>query len=348
MAEVAFITFAIFNGLALAFGLYEAVSDQIFVARLVLSIAGGVTIAMMIAIGWRMLLRSAVAGRRDVQTAVLGTGLALSGIVVSAWFLAAIIGGDDARADYQSDHLVVLQAQADRISDNAELDAKVVAATRTAGVEVREMARAEASSGLVSRIAEGHGEWARSLEAFATTLESRAVEMEAQQARREDSLALFGKTMVEARLAASRGEGERYEEMITRGSRLLAEADGIASHVTVAAIGTGLMAKEGREQISAATARLTELADDASTQWRKEDVPFYQAVSKQVATAISADAIPGAWAVAVAFEILPFMLLLIVLLRPEDPKTLDERGGGENDNDQEPVEPKSTALRQVG
>lgn len=342
MAGVALITFSIFNGLALAFGLYGALADQIFVSRLILSVMGGITVATMIAVGWRMLMQSAIAGLRDIPTAALGAILALVGIIVSAWFLASLIGGDEAHQDYQSDHLVVLQGQANRISGNARLDANVVAATRTASVEVEQMAQAEAANGLISRIGRGRAEWARTLEAFAATLQARATAMETLQERREDRLTLFGRTLAEARLAASRGQNERYEDLVTRGARLLAEADGIANHATVGGIGTGLMAQEARAQIGQTMTRLREVADTAGTQWRSEDIPFYRPVSKQVATALSADAIPGAWAVAVAFELFPLIMLLIVLHRPEDPEPAQQ---SENDNEPREAGSASASLR---
>jgi hypothetical protein len=334
-ATVALIAFAIFNGVCLMFGFFESLSDQVFIARLLIPLLAGITIATMIAKGWTMLMTAASSGDRDISTATIGGGLAIFGIIVSAWFLATLIGGDEALKDHQAAALEQLQIQKSRIDKNTALDLKVLAAVKTASVEVDQMARAEATKGTISQKGEGAGEWTQALQASAASLAARANDMQRQNDRREGELTLFNKTLVEARLAVSKGENDRFHDLLIRASKHLADADRIANYETVKALGIGQMAQEAREQIADTYARLNEVASDAETQWRREDIPFYRPVSKHVASFERASAIPGAWAVAVIFEILPLLLLLIVLSRPTDPEESEEISVGQNDNDGE-------------
>lgn len=317
-AQRAFVVFAVFNGLAMAFGLFELLADHPFPIRLILSVAGGCTIASVLAAGWHMLLVSAKGGERDWPTGVLGMLMALFGIALSAWILAGTIDGDEALKADRSSHLDALYIQAGRIGRNGELDQRVVDAVAAASVEVAEMAKAEEAVGLISKIDSGKGEWARALAAYASTLSAAEGGMADLQTKRTERLKLFDKLLIEARLAASAGDGPRFEEMSIKASRLLADADRMAAHPKVSALGSGLMAKEAGDEIATVQTKLTDFASTAETQWVRTPVPFYAPISKHVATARQAGAVPGAWLIGVAFEVLPFMLLLMVLVQARD------------------------------
>lgn len=325
LAMAALTVFAIFNGLALSYALFDALGDHPFVVRLILAASGGGAISTFIGLVWKILLRSAEAGDRDWQTATVGGVAATIGICLSAWLLAATVAGDEAVQAHQSAYLDALNQQVTRIEDNGRLDRASAEAAATAAVEVDQMAKAEAANGLVSKIASGRGEWARALEAFAVTLSEAADEMARAQARRADRLELVDKTMIEARLAASGGDDKRFEELAIKAARLVGEADRIVAYSKVNSLGAGMMMDEAGEQITTTKGKLVELAQSAETQWRRGDIPFYRPVSKQVATAEQAGAVPGGWLIGVAFELLPMVLLFGILIRPRDDATQPAR-----------------------
>lgn len=335
-AVVALTGFAIFNGLAMSFGLYEALADHNFVVRLILSATGGAAIAALIGFGWKMLLGSAVAGQRDWQTATLGGIAGLCGIAVSAWILATTIGGDEALQAHRSANLDALNVQATRIERNGQLDQAVVDAVTTAAVEVDQMAKAEEAGGIVSKIDSGRGQWALTLQAFTTTLAAASDEMRNLQDKRGDALKLFNKTAIEARLAASASDGLRYEELAIKAARLLGDADRILAYPKVSTLGAGIMVNEAGAEIARTKARLTDYAGSAETQWRRGEIPFYRPVSQHVATAQQADSVPGAWLIGVAFELLPLLLLCMILVRPRDSDIVEAP----------PVQPDEGAMRQ--
>jgi len=320
---VPLVAFAVFNGVALALGLFEALDGYSFVHRFLIAALGGLAIASLIAFGWRMLVMSAVEGGAEGATGTLGLGMAISGMIVSAWMLAALIQGQQALAAHRSEYLGTLQQHAARVARNATLDSQVVAATDSAAVEVSQMAGAEASSGLISGIGEGRDQWARTLEAFAATLQARAATMQQGQNRRSDRLALFARTVSEARAANASGEQDRFLELVTRATRLIEEADDVENFAAVRSLGVGLMSPAAREQITTTLGRLADVANQAEVQWRREEVPFYGPVSRQTATLHQAAAIPGAWAMAVMVELFPLILLAMLLARPRDPEVPD-------------------------
>ncbi|MES2442495.1 MAG: hypothetical protein V4574_06660 [Pseudomonadota bacterium] len=323
-AMIALTGFALFNGLALSFGLFDALSDHNFVVRLILSLGGGAAIAALIGFGWKMLVGSAVAGNRDWQTATLGGVAGICGITVSAWILATTIGGDEALQAHRSANLDALNVQATRIERNGQLDQIVSDSVFTAAVEVLQMAKAETVNGLVSGIKSGRGQWALTLEAFATTLAEAGNEMRGVQDKRADLLKLFNKTAIEARFAASADDGARYEELAIKSARLLGDADRLQAYPKVSTLGAGIMVTEAGAEIAKTKTKLLEYATNAEAQWRRGEIPFYRPVSKHVATADQAGAVPGSWLIGVAFEILPLLLLCMILVRPRDSEGIPE------------------------
>ena len=278
-----------------------------------LAILGGVGIASILGLGWYALITAGSRARRGLaRLAVFSIGTLLVAVALgtSGWALATAIGGKSAMTVHDAEqvriHEDALNAAYARVAGQKPvLDAMVTASTAYEGY-----AAAETAGDLGN--ASGCGPRCRTYQRAGQAIQSEADnlrgELDAAKAAQDAGLELLA-------LARQTDDPAPLLAEVASTVALLNAVDLDAGNVGIlnfSATATGLegVSNEG----------LTQAIIDADVELPPAvEVPDYQAITKSEAVLVYWRRVIGAWIAAVAIDIAPLVMLLIVMVLPAEP-----------------------------
>lgn len=244
------------------------------------------------------------------------TALAFAGLLMavhgatSVPFLASAIGGGDAVRHHDERHLSALSVAADNIGTAVNGQARLQSGLARQRANLEDLLAAEIAGDGVSGIS-GFGPVARDIQ-DALNAVSRSGRASGGQSRAFRTRLQAARTELDAaRRASLSGDRIAFAEKVVTARSLLSElstTQGLGVPVEYDFAGSDLAALQG----IGTDLRFLLAQDDAVTP--RVSLPTFEPMSKPVAALTYPEQIPLAWSVAIAAEILPLAIVLLLIL----------------------------------
>ena len=319
------------QGIAMFFGLRDLLPAESMEA-IVVPPAGAAVIAVAFWFVWHWLLSVVPLAHDPAKRSVgllLGIVLTAISIGTTSWFIASAIGGSRAVQAHMNAYLADASKQLGALNANAAAEQSLTGLISEIAAGWRGVAEGEAKYGTVSGKV-GFGPRADSLRRSAEAMDSlqssvndRFKAYEEERGRADALLADI--TKLANSPAASTVEGQSaFAALAARLYQGFAGMDHITALPLIEQAGRVNVEEKGgviaiRDE--AQTRRLYESARRIKTDRRPVDARTYMPTSKAVATLDYAGSVPGAWIVGVAFDLLPVIMLVLLMVAYAEART---------------------------
>ncbi|MEK0081950.1 hypothetical protein [Benzoatithermus flavus] len=340
---------AISAAVASFFGLRGAMDGAGAAERAIIPLVVSVAVAVGAWVLWHQLLRLArqpMVPHLRVLLLSLGLSLALVVAAMSAWWIAAAIGGSAALAYHEERHLEAVQKALDEAYEQRMREQKLQPVLSKSAAALR-MAAEDERDGLGASGKAGDGVVARSIVAAAADFDELAAGIRAaldrastqhrdamerlDAARRR--IADLGPQAAQGEIAAATGQVARivadlqsgYMASIVKQSGVVIGSGGPA-----ASSSQRRALRELDLRLEKHTAEAHAAADRLLEAQRPVRVPAYEPTNAQLAVWNHANVVPGPWIVGIAVDFMPFVMLLVLCLQmaaveqPQDRRTSEE------------------------
>jgi hypothetical protein len=318
-------------GIALFIGLSDQTSNQGVLNHIIPFV-----IAPVVAIGfvyaWHLTLGLA-AYSRDTQkgafSVVSGFGLFGIACAITAWILAALLGGTGSLKLYQYEFTKRLGAGIELAALNGSADSKVGAAVAGAASGLYGAAQAEISGAHSGR--QGKGVVYKTILSAAQALEKSAGSLQEAAGSRDEHLTAARNDLAAANEAIANEQEPEFRDAIEKVRSDISNANNIRLSNAAAGIGAGLVSLP---MITDALAGIQKVVQAVEKKRVEFVIPIYEPIS--IYQAIASRPQPLPWITAIFIEAIPLILLGLLLALWRDKEEDDE---DRKDDDQPPPHP---------
>lgn len=312
LARILALIASILVGVAAFWGLRHIVGENGGLSSWLVPAVVSAALVAMLAGAWHILFGHAVTSdQTDIGLPLViaaGVGLTAIHIATSSWFLATEIGGRSALEHHRALALNALTAAASYLSGQSERDRAVLAAANQAHGSIDRLLGCEIRNGCISGLI-GRGRVAQEVERALGALSDHRRDLEATLNRRPTLLEEVRAQIETARQALYAQDGNAFDRAVNAAIAGLGTAQAVDPSRVLADIG-------GVSRLSAVNGAISSLSSVLNnTQFGAPiDVPLYIPMDRATAVIDYAEEIAFAWAVAVAVDSLPLVLLFLLLL----------------------------------
>ena len=261
---------------------------------------------------------------------IVGIALTLITILISSWFIATSIGGDQAILTHMKSNVAHTERQLLTAAKNSSMERDLISDVLRVAAELEALSDAEEKLGVLSGV-KGDGEVVNVLRGASNSYRVLARQMKATGQNVDEYLAEAGKQIGRLHGIIGSAEGvsasnqQEFSEQVIALQQLLTKIDRTTSLRNVrrhgilnieyqtSSRGQKRAIESANTSMEKFTARLSNEARQVEKRRKSPEPVSYMPINAGMATWKYADDIAAAWAVGVGIDLMPLILLLLML-----------------------------------